>query len=177
MEKAITDWIKEHKHIVSVSSIEKETGMPPHTLQKVMQGKRKLPQKWENVLLDYIDKVTEQWVFPGKPILGTSINWDRASRLAGRKNRKKRNDYYPNISNIVACTLNDLDGYKEDLEKTIQLIESVGPPQYNSGFVLISHMRRIDTAIKLLNQLRELITPKKEKPRVEDVYPEQNALE
>ena len=174
MEQFIVDWIKAHKNLISVRTIEKETGMPPHTLQKVMQGKRHLPEKWKHPLLDYIDKVTEKWVFPGTPIYKyidpvKDVDWERMGKFLKAAKRKKRNDYLPSMSNIVAKMMNGLQEYNYEVHRYITVWEKLEPGavyddpavfQRNRDtyqFTIASHLLTIEDAIKHLTRIKELI--------------------
>lgn len=50
------DWLKENKRFLKIRAIEKELGCPD-TLQKVLQGKQGLPEKWEKPLSDFIKRL------------------------------------------------------------------------------------------------------------------------
>ena len=62
----IKAWLDDNKDVLSIRAIEIKLGMPVDTLQKVMQGKRKLPEKWLLPYLKFIDRITEQWLFPSR---------------------------------------------------------------------------------------------------------------
>ena len=48
------DYIKKNKKFLSLTAIEKETGMPPTTLIKAVEGTQKLPKKWIEKLETFI---------------------------------------------------------------------------------------------------------------------------
>lgn len=54
--------IKLEKHTVytsylSIRAIEKEVGCPTDTLQKAVNGRQKLPQKWEDPLKQFLNNL------------------------------------------------------------------------------------------------------------------------
>ena len=163
MEQFIINWIKAHKSLISVRTIERETGMPSHTLQKVMQGKRHLPEKYKSSLLDYIDKVTEKWVFPGSsinkhidPIKG--VDWERAAKALNSQKRKKRNDYLPSMASIVTEMINGIDSYSCEVVDIIRIWEGLNSGAvYNDPYSAASHLMTIENAIKQLTSIKELI--------------------
>jgi len=48
----IVNWLIENKDRISIRAIEQEIGCPSTTLSKVVNGTMKLPQKWEQPLID-----------------------------------------------------------------------------------------------------------------------------
>lgn len=52
-----TLWLKTFHKLLNVKAIEIHVGCPPHTFQKVVQGKREVPKKWNKGLQKLIDEI------------------------------------------------------------------------------------------------------------------------
>lgn len=50
------DWIKARKDFLNIYKVEKELEMPEGTLQKFVDGSRRLPDKWHDPVHDWVKK-------------------------------------------------------------------------------------------------------------------------
>jgi len=51
------DWLRKYKHVLSLTAIEKELGMPETILIKAVTDKQKLSEKWHEPLAAYIKRL------------------------------------------------------------------------------------------------------------------------
>lgn len=160
-EEYIINWLKKYKDLISVSTVEKEAGIPAHTLQKVLQGKRHLPEKWKEPILAYLDKVTEKWLFPGKNIYKQTdvINWDRVSRTLNLEKRKRRNDYMPKLLDYIYHWDNATDDYIKGIETINKILSSLDTEilLFDSSLKIVIHVMKIERTIRHLTKMAELL--------------------
>lgn len=52
--------LKKYEHILSLSGIEQELGIPQSTLHKAVKDVRPLPQKWDGILKGYFKAIGEK---------------------------------------------------------------------------------------------------------------------
>lgn len=50
----VKEWLEENKQLYKVSKLESLSGIPKDTLQKVVQGKQEMPDKWKDKFSNFI---------------------------------------------------------------------------------------------------------------------------
>jgi len=135
----IAHWLNDNKQVISIRALEKELEMPPDTLQKVIQGNRKIPMKWLNPLIKYIDKFTESWLFPkryrkyleheGEDFF-EYLECTRNFFSEGK--RKRRKDYIPKLDHAIAKFSDNTWAYRRQLIDIIKLTEEMKPTMNSS---------------------------------------------
>jgi len=158
----IKAWLNDNKQILSIRAIEQKLDMPPDTLQKVMQDDRKLPKKWLNPLIEYLDNMTKSWVFPKqyKKYLqieaSEKINWELFSKWYNQDKRKKRLDYIPKLDKLLAELRNNTDTFIDYLRNLNRLFNEVNPLLEGElsflTYLTLNSLNKL--TIELMNQIK-----------------------
>lgn len=168
-------WLIDHQQVLSIRGIEVELKMPPDTLQKVMQGTRKLPQKWIRPLLGYLDAITESWLYPQKyrkcleydSFEEISLHWELTNCFFNPNKRKKRLDYIPKLDNLMAELKNNIQTFVQYLLNVDRLLNEIDPimGKVNTGMLFLS----FDSLTKIVRKLTDKINAQPQREGIEQL--------